>query len=71
MSSVTSCGAITIPKNGNWVKCWMTVTIQTDAGKPYLHHTFCPSVTAEDATFAYRNMMLQESSDINPFVPYG
>ena len=71
MSSVTRCGAIAIPKNGNWIKCWLTVTIQTDAEKPYLHHTFCPSVTAEDATFAYRNMMLQESSDINPFVPYG
>lgn len=71
MSSVITCGAVTIPKNGKWVRCWATVTIQTDAGRPYLHHSFCPSVTAEEAIFAYRNMMLQESADLNPFTPYG
>lgn len=71
MSSSVTCGALTIPKNGNWLKCWIKATIQTDAGKPYLHHTFCPNVTAEEAIFAYRNVMLEETSDVNPFTPYG
>lgn len=70
MQNIKSNSGTIIPKDGTWVKIWVTVTIKADAGKPYIHHTICPQVTAEEVTFYYRNVQLEEGPMATPYVAY-
>lgn len=71
MQDIKSNTGIIIPNNGTWVRAWVTVTIKPDAGNPYIHHTLCPSVSAEEVTFYYRNVQLEEGPTATPYTPYG
>ena len=68
MQNIKSNSGTTIPGDGTWVRAWVTVTIKSDAGKPYIHHSLCPSVSGtEEVTFYYRNIQLEEGPTMTPY----